>query len=234
MSRDEAGRLVSDMTALDLGAHCPHFTTGNRGSRTPNRSRTNLHGGWRAAKVLLRSAVNENDPLESVVNEQVATRAAELIRCCKVAALGTLHDGQPSVSMIPYAIIGEPFAFIVLASTLAAHTAEMLHDPSVSLMIMEPEADTKLSHALARVSIQGRAGALPADDPRFGSARAAYSARFPEMAGLFGLGDFALFAITPERLRFVGGFAQAATLTPAAVAGSLRERTGLVRSKEER
>ena len=77
------------------------------------------------------------------MNEPSASRAAELLRVCKVAALGTLHHGAPSVSMVPYAIIEDPFAFVVLVSALSAHTNEMLGDPNVALMIMEPETDTK-------------------------------------------------------------------------------------------
>ena len=88
-------------------------------------------------------------------------------------------------------------AFVVLVSTLSAHTKEMLEDPNVALMIMEPESDTKPPHTLARVSMQGRAEPISQDDRRFGAARAAYTARFPDMVGLFELSDFTLFAIAP-------------------------------------
>ena len=110
--------------------------------------------------------------MEVIVNEPSADRAAELVRRCQVAALGTLYHGAPSVSMVPYAIIEDPFAFVVLVSALSAHTKEMLGDPDVALMIMEPESDTKPPHTLARVSMQGRAGPISRDDPRFGAARA--------------------------------------------------------------
>jgi putative heme iron utilization protein len=41
------------------------------------------------------------------------------------------------------------------------------------------------------------------------------------MTGLFGLGDFRLFAIEPESVRVVLGFAQATSLTPATLAAAL-------------
>ncbi len=107
------------------------------------------------------------------MKEPSAARAAELLRRCKVAALGTVHHGAPSVSMVPYAIIEDPLAFVVLVSTLSAHTKEMLEDPNVALMIMEPETGTKPPHTLARVSMQGRAEPISQGDPRFGAARAA-------------------------------------------------------------
>src|SRR6202165_975206 len=160
---------------------------------------------------------------EAIVKEPPATRAAELVRGCKVAALGTLHHGGPSVSMVPYAIIEDPLAFVVLVSALSAHTKHMLGDPDVALMMMEPETDTKPPHTLARVCMQGRAEPVSQDHSRFGAARAAYSARFPDMVGLFELGDFTIFAIAPATVRIIAGFAQAASITPASIARSVRQ-----------
>ena len=160
--------------------------------------------------------------MEAILKEPSASRAAELVRGCKVAALGTFHHGGPSVSMVPYAIIEDPLAFVVLVSALSAHTKEMLDDPNVALMIMEPETGTKPPHALARVCMQGRAEPLSQDHSRFGAARAVYTARFPDMVGLFELGDFTLFAIAPATVRVIAGFAQAASITPASFARSMR------------
>ena len=159
------------------------------------------------------------------MKDQSAGRAAELVRRCRVAALGTLRDGAPSVSMVPYAILEQPFAFIVLVSTLAAHTREMLADGSVGMLIMEPESEAGTAHTLARVSMQGRAEPVTQGDPRYAAARAAYSTRFPDMVGLFELGDFTLFAIVPAAVRVVMGFAQAASISAEALAESVRARS---------
>lgn len=153
--------------------------------------------------------------------EESAERAAELVRRCRVAALGTLRAGAPAVSMVPYALIGNPFALVVLVSSLSAHTREMRADANVGLMIMEPESGAQPPHALARVSMRGRAEPIARNDPRHDAARAAYSARFPDMTGLFELGDFTLFAVVPAEVRVVAGFAQAATIAPASLARSL-------------
>src|SRR5438874_2315549 len=155
------------------------------------------------------------------MKEQTAIVAADLVRRCKVSALGTLHEGAPSVSMVPYAIIKEPFAFVVLVSALSAHTGDMLENPSVALMIVEPESDRKPAHGLARVSVQGRAQRIAKTDPRYATARASYLARFADMSGLFELGDFTLVAIDPATVRVIAGFAQAATITPASLAQCL-------------
>ena len=158
------------------------------------------------------------------MKEQAADRAAGLVRRCRVAALGTLRAGAPGVSMVPYAFIQHPFAFIVLVSHLAAHTGEMLADGTVGWMVMEPDTGAEQPHALARVSMRGRAEPLTPGDPRHDAARAAYGARFPDRAGLFELGDFKLFAIVPAEVRVIAGFAQAASITPAAFAAAIGPR----------
>ena len=155
--------------------------------------------------------------------DDTAERAAELVRRCRVAALGTLRGGAPAVSMVPYALLAEPFAFVVLVSTLSAHTREMLADANIGLMVMEPETGAQMPHALARVSMRGRAAPVARNDPRHDAARAAYSARFPDMTGLFELGDFSLFAIVPAEVRVITGFAQAATISARTLAEILSD-----------
>jgi len=70
--------------------------------------------------------------------------------------------------------------------------------------------------------MQGEAEPIARDSPRYAAARAAYSARFPDMVGLFELGDFTLFAIVPAVVRVVAGFAQAASVTPESLAEGLQ------------
>jgi len=119
--------------------------------------------------------------------------------------------------MAPYAILEDPFAFLVLVSALSAHTGDMLANPSVALMIVEPETAAKAPHA------QGRARPIAKADPGYAAARASYIGRFADMAGLFELGDFTLVAIDPAAVRVVAGFARAATITPASLRSAYRK-----------
>lgn len=147
----------------------------------------------------------------------------DILQTQQVAALGTLHDGAPYVSMVPYAILPGGEGFVILVSQLSAHTNDMLSSPAVSLLVVaRPSSETPV-HATARVTIQGQA--KPCADLIQGQAeaKAAYLTKFPETAGLFSFADFLLFVIRPTSIRFVGGFAQAATLDPAALAKLLRE-----------
>jgi putative heme iron utilization protein len=131
-----------------------------------------------------------------------------------VAALGTLHDAQPFVSMVPIALIEHGGGIVIHVSRLAAHTRDMLLHPQVSLLVMAPATPDAMPQALPRVTIQGEAQELTDDAPLYASARAAYLARFPDSEPMFGFGDFSLFVIRPASLRLVGGFAQAKTLAP--------------------
>lgn len=153
--------------------------------------------------------------------QSLALRA--LILAQDVAALGTLHQGEPFVSMVPYAVLEQGRGFVIHVSRLATHTKDMLNHPAVSLLLTAPRSPEVPPQALPRVSVQGEAQRCGEDDPRYAEARAAYEGRFPEGAGLFGFGDFSLFVVVPRSLRYVGGFAQATSLsaeTFAAVMGA--------------
>jgi putative heme iron utilization protein len=141
----------------------------------------------------------------------------------RVAALGTLHDAQPFVSMVPFALVHEGAALVIHVSQLAAHTRDMLLHPQVSVLVMAPPAPDTLPQALPRVTIQGEAEQLEEEDePLYVAARAAYLARFPDSEPIFGFGDFSLFLIRPSSLRLVGGFAQARTLAPEDLVAALK------------
>jgi putative heme iron utilization protein len=158
------------------------------------------------------------------MKDEAARAAARLVRQCRVAALGTLRDGAPAVSQVPFALLPmADCAFVILVSRLAAHTHAMQEDPRVGLMIGQPENEHTLAHALARVSIGAEADMIARSHPNYGGARAAYAARFPDQEFLFDLGDFELFALRPQTVRVVAGFAQAASVTPAALARAVRE-----------
>lgn len=145
-----------------------------------------------------------------------------LLRAQEVAALGTLHAGRPYVSMVPFAMLADG-GFVIHVSELAAHTRDMRAQPEVSLLVIAPPAPDVPAQALARATIQGRAAEKAAGTPGHADARAAYLARFPQSAPLFGFGDFSLFVIEPETVRFVGGFARATTISAATLAGVLAD-----------
>jgi putative heme iron utilization protein len=157
------------------------------------------------------------------MNPAYARTLRELLRTQQVAALGTLHKGQPYVSMVPFAILPGGSGFVIHVSQLATHTKDMLLSPQVSLLVVAPPLPEIPAQALARVTIQAQA--VPYADLTQGQAeaKAAYLARFPQSAQMFTFSDFSLFAILPSSIRFVGGFAQATSISPEVLASVLSE-----------
>ncbi|MBU1222787.1 MAG: pyridoxamine 5'-phosphate oxidase family protein [Gammaproteobacteria bacterium] len=148
------------------------------------------------------------------MNPAFAQTLHELLQTQQVAALGTLHQGQPYVSMVPFALLPGGSGFVIHVSQLAAHTKDMLSSPQVSLLVVAPPAPDVPVQGLARITVQGRAVQYANGTEGHAEAKAAYLARFPQSADLFSFADFSLFAIWPDSIRFVGGFAQATTLLP--------------------
>ena len=140
-------------------------------------------------------------------------RLAQLIHTQRVAALGTLRDGAPFISMILYAPSADFTNYFMHVSRLAFHTQDILKDPRVSLMIAEADAGTQNPQLLARVSIRGEAILVQPADPEYEKIKSLYLAKFPENELNFGLGDFAIYRIQVKNARYVAGFARAFNLS---------------------
>jgi heme iron utilization protein len=172
--------------------------------------------------------------------------SARALRCLvdrqPVAALGTLHRGEPAVSMVPFTLArlpaittpGIPAAghpcpdvrrhddppdracpvhLVIHVSGLASHTRNLNDHPRASVLVVDELAPGASPLALPRVSFDAEACLLDRDSDRWTAAREAYLARLPEAEDLFELGDFRLVALKPLAVRLVAGFGRAGTLT---------------------
>jgi heme iron utilization protein len=148
------------------------------------------------------------------MDEQSEQTLARLIRSTRIAALGTLHDGEPNLAMVAYAFAEDFSAFYIHVSKLGKHTADMEKDPRVSLLITEADDHRADPQTLSRVSIRGTAEVLPRTGADYAQVKEIYLQRFPESEQLFGLGDFNLWKLTPRGGRFVAGFGRAFNLVP--------------------
>lgn len=151
------------------------------------------------------------------MDQQSEQTLARIIRETRIAALGTLHDGEPNLAMVAYAFAQDFSAFYIHISKLGKHTKDMENDPRVSLLITEADDRRADPQTLARVSMRGAAKMLPRTDPGYAQIKKVYLERFPEAEQLFSLGDFNIWKITPEGGRFVAGFARAFNLVPEAL-----------------
>lgn len=146
------------------------------------------------------------------MNQEQAEGLKNLLQRQQVAALGTLHNGEPFVSMVPYALLGDG-AFVIHVSRLATHTKDMDQHAGVSLLVRSEREPDVSALGLARATVQGHATRCPPGARRHAAAQAAYLARFPDSEPMFGFADFSLFVIEVKSVRFVGGFAQAWSVT---------------------
>jgi putative heme iron utilization protein len=157
------------------------------------------------------------------MNTSQSNALRDLVHGQPVAALGTLHEGQPFVSMVPFAVLPDGTGLIIHVSHLASHTKDMLHHPEVSMLVMSRllPGDSPLS--LPRVTIQGTAAACDESSALHAAAKAAYVERLPQSAEMFDFTDFQLFVVQPSLARFVGGFARATTVAADALVQALRK-----------
>lgn len=150
----------------------------------------------------------------------------ELLGSQPIAALGTLHEGEPFVSMVPYAFLPGLNAFIVHVSSLASHTKDMIENAAVSLMVTAHARPEDLAQSVARATFQCQARRCTEDEPHYEAARRSYLLRFPPSEAMFGFGDFSLFTLTPRYMRLIGGFAQATTVTAPELEAILSQVSG--------
>jgi heme iron utilization protein len=144
--------------------------------------------------------------------------ARGLLRAARSAALGTVVDGQPFVSLVTPATAPD-LSVLLLLSSLSEHTRHLVADARCSVLVAGAPAGANPQTA-PRLSLTGRAE--PELDP---AAKARWLAVHPYAAVYAGFGDFALWCVRPEQALFVGGFATARRLRrgelvpdPAAVA----------------
>ncbi|MFZ3219367.1 MAG: pyridoxamine 5'-phosphate oxidase family protein [Rhodoferax sp.] len=146
-----------------------------------------------------------------------------LLRAQRIAALGTLGaDGQPFVSMVPFAVEPVSASLVIHVSGLAAHTRNLQTTPRVSLLVMQAEVAGEPVHGLPRVTLDGRATVLPVNSAAWADARRVYLARFPEAEAMTQLGDFRFVGLAVLGARQVAGFGAARSLDADAIAHVLR------------
>jgi hypothetical protein len=142
-------------------------------------------------------------------NEAIAAEVRGLLRRATVAALASIGAppdaataGWPSNALVTLAAApdGSP---ILLLSTLAHHTRNLLADARAGLLI-EETAGFANPQAGPRVTAMGR---IVRTDTA-GLARR-FLARHPAAKVYAGFGDFAFYTMAVERFHFVAGFARA-------------------------
>jgi putative heme iron utilization protein len=132
----------------------------------------------------------------------------------RIAALGTMRDEAPRVSLVAFVPAKDFSAYYVHVSRLAQHTVDMQKNKQVSLLIAETDDGRADPQTLARLSIRAAAEFMENGEPGYAPVKAWYIERFPQSEPLFNLADFCLWRIKPKGARYVAGLSKAFNLTP--------------------
>lgn len=150
--------------------------------------------------------------------------AKKLLRQSRVASLGTLMpSGMPFVSLVNVATAhdGSP---LLLISTLATHTQNILRDNRVSLMVDERGSGNPL--AKGRLSLTGTiAATTDAEDIR------RYQARQPDAHVYAKIHDFAYYRMTVDGGHVVGGFGRIFDVKPEEVLTKIDDASAFIKAE---
>jgi putative heme iron utilization protein len=143
-----------------------------------------------------------------------AREARIMLRSHRYGVLSTVSrkfEGYPFGSITPY-LVDHDGSLLILISTLAEHTKNILNEPRVSLIThnqRDPQIQTQ-----GRVTFLGNAVA-EADREQTGLRYLRY---FPEARAYFAMHDFSFYRIQPVAIRYIGGFGRIHWVNMAAYA----------------
>ena len=107
--------------------------------------------------------------------------------------------GYPFGSVMPF-VLGHDCQPIVLISTIAEHTKNIIANPKVSLLVFAGAEDL---HANGRLTLIGEAEQLDKNDADL---MARYCRYFPESTGYLAMHDFQFYRIHIAQARYIAGF----------------------------
>ncbi len=125
--------------------------------------------------------------------------------------LATLGEEFPLASAVPLVVLDGWTDLLVHLSTLAAHTRNLLRNPRLALMLVEPDHPDKNPLALTRLVLEGSARPVDREDPKYAALARRFTDRFPEAAVTMSLMDFQLWRLAMRRAQLIAGFGQAYT-----------------------
>ncbi len=121
------------------------------------------------------------------------------------------EDGTPEASYAP--ILWRDGAAYLFLSELASHTRNLLRDPALGLLLLDP-ATTSNPFARRRIVLNASAERIERDAELHARMIGEFRRRFGKVMDLLEpLPDFHLFRVVPRRGRYIRGFGQAYDLT---------------------
>jgi putative heme iron utilization protein len=132
----------------------------------------------------------------------LAKEALQFLRTTQSGVLSTFSTkfkGYPFGSVAPFVLdhSGQP---VILISTIAEHTKNIIANPKVSLLVFAGDDDLQ---ANARLTLIGEAKLIAKEDADL---RARYLRYLPQAASYFDMHDFSFYRIEIAQVRYIAGF----------------------------
>jgi putative heme iron utilization protein len=133
-----------------------------------------------------------------------AEEARTIVASTRLAGLATLsEDGSPWSSVVGFGELPDG-GIVLVVSTLAEHGRNLARDPRASLSIAAPVPEGVDPLDAGRVTLSGRVQ-VP-EGAAAEQALVAHCEAYPAARAYAQFGDFTLYVLRPERVRWVGGF----------------------------
>ena len=132
----------------------------------------------------------------------LAAEAKQFLRSTRSGVLSSFSakfTGYPFGSVMPF-VLGHDCQPIVLISSIAEHTKNIITNPKVSLLVFAGAEDL---HANGRLTLIGEAVQIDKDDADL---MARYCRYFPESTGYLAMHDFQFYRINIAQARYIAGF----------------------------
>ncbi|HSH72937.1 MAG TPA: DUF2470 domain-containing protein [Methylophilaceae bacterium] len=145
----------------------------------------------------------------------LALEARQFLRSTRSGMLSTISSkfaDYPFGSVAPFILDhdGNP---VILISTIAEHTKNIIAHPKVSLLVFAGDEDLQ---AGSRLTLLGEAKLLEKNDENL---RARYLRYFPNAASYFDMHDFSFYRIEIVQARYIAGFGKMAWMTGLEISG---------------
>lgn len=158
----------------------------------------------------------------------LAAEARQFLRATHSAMLSTVsvkYPGYPFGSVAPFILDhnGQP---IILISSIAEHTKNIMANPKVSLMVFSGDDDLQAS---ARLTLVGLATEIDKTDPNLCERYLRY---FPQAESYFSMHDFSFYRINIQQARYIAGFGKMDWLASTEITGSYLTTVSKLASQE--
>ncbi len=151
----------------------------------------------------------------------LAYTARQFLRSTHNGVLSTFSNkftSYPFGSVAPF-ILDHHAQPVILISSIAEHTKNIIANPKVSLLVFEGNEDLQAS---SRLTLMGEALKIESDEANsdYKNLRARYLRYFPQSVSYFATHDFAFYRITIAQARFIAGFGKMGWVDGDELAGS--------------